>query len=184
MTQLLKTFSTIVTTWRGMVTHAATLDWATTAEMIEVGLWHCRDGRGGFLAPLRRPRLAIGTHRQGGRREQQAAASLRVILGCEHLGVVPVGSSTTSHLRDWSLPLLAPLLASPQNLMMRTEEFQRLCLELSTAVEHLRCKGRAHDPMLPYIGPVLTGSAVVAGAAVVYALLPRLGKLKVPGMIN
>jgi|LauGreDrversion2_5_1035112.scaffolds.fasta_scaffold245565_1 hypothetical protein len=65
-----------------------------------------------------------------------------------------------------------------------TREFQLLCLDVSTATEHLKCKGRSYDPMARFIGPVLTGSAVVAGMAAVYALMPRMGRFKARAFIN
>lgn len=68
--------------------------------------------------------------------------------------------------------------------MKQTDHFYGLSKELSTAVEHLRCKGRAKDPMAKYIGPVLTGSAIVAGAAAVYALLPRMSTFKPRSFVN
>ena len=69
-------------------------------------------------------------------------------------------------------------------MIQLVDEFQSLCLDISTATEHLRCKGRSYDPTAQYIGPVLTGSAVVAGVAALYALMPRLSRFKARRLIN
>ena len=71
-----------------------------------------------------------------------------------------------------------------QELVRKTDNFYALCKELSTAVEHLRCKGKAKDPMAAYIGTVLTGSAIVAGAAAVFALFPRMSTFRPKSFVN
>ena len=63
-------------------------------------------------------------------------------------------------------------------MRMHSEEFHALALDVSTAVEHLQCKGRTHDPMAAYVQPVLLSSAAVAVAAALYAVLPLFGRSK------
>ncbi|GAX80726.1 hypothetical protein CEUSTIGMA_g8161.t1 [Chlamydomonas eustigma] len=59
-------------------------------------------------------------------------------------------------------------------------EFHRLSVQVATAAEHLKCKGRVNDPAVAYIRPILSCSALVAGAAMVFAFMPRLANFKAP----
>lgn len=60
--------------------------------------------------------------------------------------------------------------------MMRTAlEFQKLCVDLTTQVEHLKCMGRTQDPSLTLVRMVMSASAGIALLAGVIAVFPRFG---------
>ena len=65
-----------------------------------------------------------------------------------------------------------------QSLEVDSLAFQLLCHDLTTAMEHMHCLGRTRDDRAPHVFPLLSASAAVALAALLYAFWPRLGRQK------
>jgi hypothetical protein len=89
---------------------------------------------------------------------------------------------TTCELQFFVNNRYLPVVSLPylQRLNHEASQFHHLSVQVATVAEHLKCKGRVHDPAEAYIRPILSCSAFVAGAAMVFAFMPRLANFKAP----